>query len=236
MTAGIDVGGTKVRWLILDRKYRVVKAREAKTPLARGRFETFFKTILSDLGKKGIHTIGVGAPGSISGTVLRSARNLPAITPLDFKKLVPAGFSFRLDNDARCFTRAEAYLGAGKDSRKVLGITIGTGIGRALAINKQVVSLKRLERAETWEPAYQQRADKAASSLSVFLARKLAPLIFEVEPDFVVVGGGRFRTKALFKLLHHELRKYGVACPVRYSRFRKNAAAIGAAILMAAKS
>ncbi|MCK4968702.1 MAG: ROK family protein [Candidatus Aenigmarchaeota archaeon] len=43
-----------------------------------------------------------------------------------------------MDNDANCFTLGESYYGQGKQSNYVLGLTIGTGLGSSLVINKRV--------------------------------------------------------------------------------------------------
>ena len=40
-----------------------------------------------------------------------------------------AGCPVRLENDARCFTLAEARYGAGRGAQDVCGITLGTGVG-----------------------------------------------------------------------------------------------------------
>ncbi len=40
-----------------------------------------------------------------------------------------------LENDANCFTLGEALLGAGKDKKSVIGVTLGTGIGGGIVIN-----------------------------------------------------------------------------------------------------
>ncbi|PIP64958.1 hypothetical protein COW95_04415 [Candidatus Peregrinibacteria bacterium CG22_combo_CG10-13_8_21_14_all_49_11] len=40
-----------------------------------------------------------------------------------------------VDNDANCFTLAEARMGSGREAKVVVGITMGTGVGGGIVIN-----------------------------------------------------------------------------------------------------
>ena len=44
----------------------------------------------------------------------------------------------KVENDASCFALAEAMMGAGKDRRVVVGITLGTGVGGGIVIDGKV--------------------------------------------------------------------------------------------------
>lgn len=232
MVAGIDVGGTKIRWVIMDKRRRVVAARETMTPHAKSSFSKLLKEILMDLKERNITHIGFGVAGSVSGTTLKSSRNLHALAPLDFNDVVPRGVSIRVDNDARCFARSETFLGRGKTAQRMFIITLGTGVGRAFVKQGKVMRIKRFGPAEAWEGSYQKRVGQSARDLAPFLAKGLSPLILEFVPDAVVIGGGRLRTPSLFNYLCRALRRRGVICPIYQSRFRKNAGAIGAALLV----
>ena len=43
-----------------------------------------------------------------------------------------------LDNDANCFALAEAVFGSGRNYDNIVGITLGTGIGGGIVINKKI--------------------------------------------------------------------------------------------------
>jgi predicted NBD/HSP70 family sugar kinase len=44
----------------------------------------------------------------------------------------------KIDNDARCFTLAEALVGSGKNYSTVIGLTMGTGVGGGIVIDGQL--------------------------------------------------------------------------------------------------
>lgn len=44
-----------------------------------------------------------------------------------------------LENDANCFTLGEALLGAGKGKKNVIGLTLGTGIGGGIVVDKKLI-------------------------------------------------------------------------------------------------
>jgi len=48
------------------------------------------------------------------------------------------GVPITIDNDANVFTLAEAILGAGKKYQNVIGLTLGTGVGGGIVINKKI--------------------------------------------------------------------------------------------------
>ena len=85
--------------------------------------------------------IGIGMPGPadyargiISKTPNLSLRNLNIKKPLQKAFHVPV----TCENDANCFALAEAVLGAGKGKSTVVGITLGSGFGSGIIINKKI--------------------------------------------------------------------------------------------------
>jgi fructokinase len=59
--------------------------------------------------------------------------------PLDRDLERALGQPVRVSNDANCFTLSEATDGAGKDSRCVFGVIIGTGTGGGIVVDGRVV-------------------------------------------------------------------------------------------------
>jgi predicted NBD/HSP70 family sugar kinase len=172
--------------------------------------------------------IGIGAAGIINETSVVFSPNIPYLKNFDFKKLWP-GQNLRVDNDARCFARAEVSLSANKKFKNVLALTIGTGVGRALAKNGEVAKIKRFEYPEKWEKEYQKiRDEKDTNLLSEFLSEKLAPLIKLFNPNAVIIGGGVSKRRNFFKKIETSLKKSGVPAKILKSRLGKNAVALGA--------
>ncbi len=85
--------------------------------------------------------IGIGAPGAVDpgkGVVLEAVNlrwtNEPVAQLLSKRTRVPA----YLDNDVNVAVYGENRLGAGKDSRFLLGVWVGTGIGAGLILNGEL--------------------------------------------------------------------------------------------------
>ena len=230
---GIDVGGSKVRGVLWDGR-RVLSSREFKTPRSMAAFGRMIRSLVAQLvrwAKEPIRGIGIGAAGVIGGTRLRVSPNIPYLKKFDFTALhlpVP----FRLDNDARAFCRAEARIGAGKGSRRILACTIGTGIGRAYSDGGRVRMIKRFEYPERWEKTYQRVRDRGVTpALAAFLGEKLGGFVRRYRPDVFVLGGGVLGRPKMLGMLKAELRRRGVNATLRRGRLGPNAAAIGAALL-----
>jgi len=142
---GIDIGGTKISFVLL-KGVRVVKKRKIFTPKTKkeiikkleGNIENFFFNI----PKREISGIGIGVPGPLNiqtNTILNppnliSLRNCPLARIIERR----SGIKTEMDNDVNCFTLAEAILGAGRGKRVVFGVTLGTGVGGGIVINKRI--------------------------------------------------------------------------------------------------
>ncbi|HYV98373.1 MAG TPA: ROK family protein, partial [Gemmatimonadaceae bacterium] len=82
--------------------------------------------------------VGVGAPGPLDrakGLVIVAPNLHWHNFPLRDRVAGGVGLKVTLDNDANCATLGEWWLGAGRGSKIMLGLTIGTGIGGGLIID-----------------------------------------------------------------------------------------------------
>jgi len=139
---GIDLGGTKIEGIFLDDKFNVIERIRIPTQQEKG-YNSIIASIVSLVNslKKNpddIVSIGVSAPGAISkktGLIKNSNTRCLIGMPLkeDLEKVLKQKIA--LDNDANCFTIAEAALGAAKEYSVVFGVIIGTGVGGGIVIN-----------------------------------------------------------------------------------------------------
>jgi glucokinase len=85
--------------------------------------------------------VGIGAPGPLDREtgVLLEAPNL-GWTDFPLRELVTQGTGLpaTLDNDANCATYGEWWMGAGRGSNTLVGLTLGTGIGGGLVLNGEL--------------------------------------------------------------------------------------------------
>jgi len=88
-----------------------------------------------------MHTLGIGIPGSISSkTKLIKNSNTLCLNNKLFKQDIMGvlNHDIEIQNDANCFTYAEAVLGAGVGKRIVFGVIMGTGCGGGISISGNI--------------------------------------------------------------------------------------------------
>ncbi len=142
---GIDLGGTKIEGVVLDADGREIIRKRIATEREHG-----YAHILNRI--KAVHdelaaavseptTFGIGTPGALSPrTGLLKNSNTVCMNgqPVkdDLEKLL--GRKIEIQNDANCFAMAEALLGAGKGSKLVFGVIMGTGCGGGIVYKGEV--------------------------------------------------------------------------------------------------
>ena len=146
---GVDLGGTKIQTVVVDRHHAVLGEARRPTPTSGGPAgvaAAIAAAMREAVGAAGLRTsdlahVGVGSPGSIdvrAGTVA-TASNLPgwadetfALGPALAEELQTA---VALGNDVQVATDAEAQLGAGRPYDTVLGVFWGTGVGGGIVLD-----------------------------------------------------------------------------------------------------
>jgi polyphosphate glucokinase len=136
---GIDIGGSALKGAPVDLKTgKLVAERfriETPRPLTPAAMAKAVARIVAKFRWRG--PVGVGFPGVIHGARILTSANLhPAFIGCDGKKLFSRaiGRPVGLINDAAAAGLAEMKFGAGRGiDAKVLLLTLGTGVGSALA-------------------------------------------------------------------------------------------------------
>jgi glucokinase len=146
---GIDIGGTNIAAGICDENGSIVA--KASVPTYKGRkFGEIISDVaalcfellkLSSISIQEISGIGIGTPGVVD----KQGQSLIYASTFDFNNV-----SFKseldkyfqvpifIDNDANCAALAENLLGAAKDTNISIAITLGTGIGGGIIIDKKI--------------------------------------------------------------------------------------------------
>lgn len=149
MIIGIDVGGTKVAGGLVDRMGRLEKAVTLPTKandgfdVSFGQVVTVIKRLLNQAGGTDhIKGIGICCPGPSNprtGMVINPPNlpgwiNVPLAERLAKEFQVPA----RLENDANAAGLAEVLFGAAVGHTDVFYVTVSTGVGTGIIINKKI--------------------------------------------------------------------------------------------------
>ncbi len=142
---GIDLGGTKIEAVALDREGEVLVRKRVASP--SGDYEgtlqavvNLVRTVEEVVGEQG--RVGIGTPGAISpftGLLRNSNSVVLNGQPLHQDLEDRLERQVRIANDADCFAIAEAVSGAGNDAMGVFGVILGTGVGGGLVVNRSVV-------------------------------------------------------------------------------------------------
>ena len=148
LKVGIDLGGTKIEIIVLDKDYKELFRERIPTEQEKG-----YEKILDNINSLYLkakkecnlkeHSIGIGIPGSISPktSLVRNA-NTVCLIGKPFKKDIENILKHPvfIENDANCFTLAESILGAAKNKSLVFGIIMGTGCGGGIVFNKKIIT------------------------------------------------------------------------------------------------
>ena len=146
VTAGVDLGGTKIQTVVLDGR-KVVGAARVLTPQtgAPDVIAIIADTVKASLGQAGaslkdLGGVGIGTPGEIdsSAGAVSLAANVPGFTErveLGPKVSQSLGrIPVRIDNDVRVAILGEFRRGAGRPYRNFLGVFVGTGVGGGIVL------------------------------------------------------------------------------------------------------
>tara|TARA_B100001989_G_C24491437_1_gene439774 strand:+ start:108 stop:1007 length:900 start_codon:yes stop_codon:yes gene_type:complete len=145
MQIGIDLGATKIEYVLLDNNNNELKRDRVKTP------ENYEKTIIAiteiikKLDKDNTKfDIGICHPGAIDKTtgLIKNAHNSQWLNNKNLIKDLKKNIKNNIltENDANCFCLSEAYDGSASHYRSVFGIILGSGCGGGLVINKKIIS------------------------------------------------------------------------------------------------
>jgi glucokinase len=139
---GIDVGGTNLRAALVDADGRVLERVNERVRKGREDFARRIEEIVQALDRSAVRPVGIGLPGRIDvrANAAVSAGYLD-IAGLPFPEMLGAerGRVVQLDNDAAMALRAEMMVGAACGVNNVVMLTIGTGIGGAVALDGRPV-------------------------------------------------------------------------------------------------
>jgi glucokinase len=140
---GVDIGGTSIvaaRFSESELLERTEVPTGADRP-AEEIMESLAEAIDQVLTDE-VLGIGIGMPGFMNvetGEILQ-INNIPSFNGFAIKPKVEKRFNLPAfqNNDANCFALGEAYYGAGKKYTNMVGVTLGTGLGGGIILNRKI--------------------------------------------------------------------------------------------------
>ncbi len=245
MQIGIDLGATKIEYVVLSSNRKEILRKRVNTP---NNYKSLLKEIknivfLLDKKMKKKLPVGICHPGSIDIITGRVRNSTNAIwlnkkkIKTDLTKILHR--KVFCENDANCFTLSEAIDGSGKKYKNVFGIILGSGAGGGIVLNKRIItgvnhfagewghnslpifgypadkkfisndiSKMRIEKFVSGKGIEKLYREKLAAheifkkqkkntytkefikKFKYRLAKSLIPIIYILDPDVIIFGGG----------------------------------------------
>jgi glucokinase len=146
---GIDIGGTKIAGGLVDRTGRLVRSTVVPTLAHKGFRASYGQVVLvidrllqQAGGRERVLGIGICSPGPLNpktGVVINPP-NLPGWRNIKLAKMVSSHFGLpaKVENDANAAGLAEVLFGAAVGYRDVFYVTVSTGVGTGIIIDKRI--------------------------------------------------------------------------------------------------
>lgn len=147
---GLEFGGTNIKAALFDDRARII-CDEFQPTGARQGVESVLnriKAIIHDLINKqkilpnSLKGIGIASPGPLdikTGTVFNSP-NLPGWDKVPLKEIIEREFTVPviLENDTNAAALGELWMGNGKGAKNLILLTLGTGVGGGIILDKKI--------------------------------------------------------------------------------------------------
>ncbi|RYG39366.1 MAG: ROK family protein [Chitinophagaceae bacterium] len=180
--AGVDIGGSHITVALIDiQKREIIKNTRRRKEVNSGKgaeeILDLWAAIITEsfrLADSKPTRLGIAMPGPFDYangiSYIQNQNKYDALYGLNIKQQLAE----RLDvlagdiwfmNDAACFLHGEMFTGAGKGFSRVMGLTLGTGLGSALSLNQETVD------ADLWGTAFKDGIAEDYLSTRWFLKR-----------------------------------------------------------------
>jgi glucokinase len=170
IVVGIDFGGTKIKFGLVLENGKILNETLTLPTESHRRGDEIVGTMIegierivqnSDLTIQQLAGIGIGSPGPldlIHGIILEPP-NLSTLHHFPLQQTLENYFnlSVAINNDANCFVLGEACFGSAQRASIVCGVTLGTGFGCGIVIDKKIFTGSTGTAAEVWCSPYADR-------------------------------------------------------------------------------
>lgn len=143
---GFDIGGSSVKSVLVNGR-KIIQSRCDKRPKSFDGLVILVKKTIKDFKSKNQSNNIKGIGFSIAGILDKERKrvwispNIKYLNGKAVKKIFQKalGIPVKIEHDVNCFLLAESKIGAAKNFKSVFYLTLGTGIGGALMIDRKIV-------------------------------------------------------------------------------------------------
>lgn len=142
----IDIGGTAIKHGIIDAKSNIVTKAEISTEAYKGgkhilnQTKSIIKSYITSNRITGICISTAGVVDHKYGKIISACELIPNYAGTEFKKEIELEFNIRceVENDVNCAALGELYNGSARNTSSCVCLTVGTGIGGCIIIDKKI--------------------------------------------------------------------------------------------------
>jgi glucokinase len=141
---GIDLGATNVRGAVVeDGQVSAIEALQIKSDGTVDEVLADIYLVIEKLLTHGnILAVGIGVPSivDVEKGIVYNVLNIPSWKEVHLKTILQERYNLPVyvNNDANCFAVGEYYYGKGKGYSSMIGLTMGTGLGAGIIINRHL--------------------------------------------------------------------------------------------------
>lgn len=144
---GVDIGGTTIKLGIVSSKGKIISKNFLKTKSDKGpkaiikQVKKGIKELIENSNLK-IEGIGIGVPGTVKSKkgIVENPPNFVGWKRVNLSSQLKKDLNFKifLENDANAAAVGELIFGAGKKKKSFVMITLGTGVGGGIILNRKL--------------------------------------------------------------------------------------------------
>ena len=141
----IDIGGTMIKYGLVSSDGEILSTDKIETEAEKGlenilnKIDNIFKRYKEN-NPVGIAVSGTGQINGMIGKVIGGNPIIPNWIGANLVKILEEKYNLPavLENDVNCVALGEKWIGAGKNLKNFICLTIGTGIGGGIILNNQL--------------------------------------------------------------------------------------------------
>jgi glucokinase len=234
---GFDIGGSNIKAVLVNDK-KILKSIMEKTPANLDGLLLLLEAMKNDLGGEvpagKIGGVGFSLAGAldVKREMMLNSPNIQYLNGRSLKKLLQermAPWLIIIEHDVHCFLQAEKEVGLARELKNVFYLTVGTGVGGAFMINREIFIGSHGASGEAGHMIIEQ---STAQSLELLMANKFVKKLLGVAGDQAekLVRQGDQKAKDLFA---QRGRNLGVGIANIINVFDPDAVIIGGGIVSA---
>lgn len=173
----VDLGGTSLRVgrirdnTVVERGSRSVPVTD-RAEVVMQELIGAIETVMSDE----VAAIGIGVPSvvDVEHGIVYVVQNIPSWKEVHLKEQLESEFHLpvHVNNDANCFALGECHFGKARGYRHIVGLTLGTGLGAGIIIDRKLYNGSNCGAGEIGTIPYKEQTVEYYCS-GQFFARQL---------------------------------------------------------------